>query len=298
MKMLRNDLCWCGSGKKYKKCHMESDSLSGATPGKNIKPPRGIRIKTPEEIAGITRCCRLTADVLDMVSGKIKEGITTDEINGWVHNYTVSRGGIPAPLDYNGFPKSVCTSLNNVICHGIPDSTVIKSGDIINIDVTCILDGYYGDASRMFIIGDVSEEAKKLVRVSKECLDLGIQQVKPYNDFGEIGKVIQEHAESFGFSVVRDYGGHGIGIRFHEEPHVHHYNSGHRGLPMFPGMVFTIEPMINAGKYQTRLLKDGWTAVTIDDSLSSQWEHTVCVTETGVDILTLSSKESVKKTEK
>jgi len=291
MKMLRNDLCWCGSGKKYKKCHMESDGASETTAAKSIKPPRGIKIKTPAEIAGITECCRLTSEVLDMVSKKLKAGITTDEINGWVHDYTVSRGGIPAPLDYNGFPKSVCTSINNVICHGIPDSTVIKDGDIINVDVTCILKGYYGDASRMFMIGDVSAEASKLVRVSKECLDLAIQQVKPYSDFGKIGEVIQKHAESNGFSVVRDYGGHGIGIKFHEEPHVHHYNVGHRGLPMFPGMIFTIEPMINAGRYQTKLLKDNWTAITIDGSLSSQWEHTVLVTESGVEILTVSGKK-------
>lgn len=286
--MLRNDLCWCGSGKKYKKCHMESDALNETAPVKNLKPPRGIKIKNPLEIAGITKCCRLTADVLDMVSSKIKAGITTDDINTWVHDYTVSRGAVPAPLGYNGFPKSVCTSLNNVICHGIPDSTVIKNGDIINVDVTCILNGYYGDASRMFMIGDVSPEAAKLVAVSKECLDIAIQQVKPYNDFGKIGEVIQKHAESNGYSVVRDYGGHGIGIKFHEEPHVHHYNVGHRGLLMFPGMIFTIEPMINAGKYQTKLLKDEWTATTIDGSLSSQWEHTVLVTENGVEILTVS----------
>ena len=292
--MLRNDLCWCGSGKKYKKCHMESDALSETAPVKNIKPPRGIKIKNPVEIDGITKCCKLTADVLDMVSSKIKAGITTDEINTWVHDYTVSRGGVPAPLGYNGFPKSVCTSLNNVICHGIPDSTVIKNGDIINVDVTCILNGYYGDASRMFMIGDVSDEASKLVAVSRECLDLAIQQVRPYNDFGKIGEVIQKYAESNGFSVVRDYGGHGIGLKFHEEPHVHHYNVGHRGLPMFPGMIFTIEPMINAGKYQTKLLKDDWTAITIDGSLSSQWEHTVLVTESGVEILTLSDKKSKK----
>ena len=288
--MLRNDLCWCGSGKKYKKCHMESDSSSETPSEKKLKPPKGIIIKKEAEIEGITRCCRLTAEVLDMVSANIKEGITTDEINTWVHNYTVSKGAVPAPLGYNGFPKSVCTSLNDVICHGIPDNTVIKNGDIINVDVTCILNGYYGDASRMFMIGEVSADAKKLVRVSKECLDLAIDQVKPYNDFGIIGQVIQKHADENGFSVVRDYGGHGIGIKFHEEPHVHHYNNGNRGLQMFPGMIFTIEPMINAGKYQTRLLRDGWTAMTIDGSLSSQWEHTVCVTEKGVEILTVSGK--------
>lgn len=288
MKVARNDLCWCGSGKKYKKCHMEEDMVSDMAKGHDLVPPRGIKIKSPAEISEIRNSCRLTAEILDMVSGKITDGITTDDINTWVHDYTIERGGIPAPLGYNGFPKSVCTSLNNVICHGIPDGTVIKNGDIINVDVTCILNGYYGDASRMFMIGDVSPLAAKLVRVSKECLDLAIDQVKPYQDFGRIGEVIQKHAESNGFSVVRDYGGHGIGIKFHEEPHIHHYNTGQRGINMFPGMIFTIEPMINAGKYQTKLLRDGWTAVTVDGSLSSQWEHTVCVTETGVEILTLS----------
>lgn len=284
-KLLRNDLCWCGSGKKYKKCHMESDALeAGGRQAK--KPPKGIIIKTPEQVEGIRKSCRLTSEILTMVAGKIKEGITTNRINEWVHEYTVSHGAKPAPLGYNGFPKSVCTSINNVICHGIPDETILKSGDIINVDVTCILDGYYGDASRMFIIGEGSEKAKKLVRVSKECLDLGIQQVIPYNDFGRIGQVIQKHASDNGFTVVKDYGGHGIGIKFHEEPHVHHYDNGLRGIQMFPGMIFTIEPMINEGKYQTGLLSDGWTAVTVDGLLSSQWEHTVLVTETGVEILT------------
>jgi methionyl aminopeptidase len=288
MKLLRNDLCWCGSGKKYKKCHMESDLKS---PVSSLNPPRGIKIKSTEEIEGIRKCCRLTAEILDMVSLKIGEGITTNEINEWVHDYTLDKAATPAPLGYNGFPKSVCTSINNVICHGIPDETILKNGDIINVDVTCVLNGFFGDASRMFMIGEVSSEAKKLVRVSRECMDLGIKEVKPYNDFGKIGEVIQKHADAHGYSVVRDYGGHGIGVKFHEEPHVHHYNTGHRGLPMFPGMVFTIEPMINAGKYQTKLLKDGWTAVTVDGSLSSQWEHTVCVTETGVEILTINLKK-------
>ncbi len=288
MKVARNDLCWCGSGKKYKKCHMEEDFLSSLEKGRDMAPPRGIKVKTPAEIEQIRQACRLTAEVLDMVDERITEGITTEDINTWVHDYTLSKGGTPAPLGYNGFPKSVCTSLNNVICHGIPDSTVIKGGDIINVDVTCIMNGYYGDASRMYMIGEVSPLASKLVRVSRECLDLAIDQVKPYQDFSKIGEVIQKHAESNGFTVVRDYGGHGIGIKFHEEPHIHHYNTGQRGINMFPGMVFTIEPMINAGKYQTKLLRDGWTAVTIDGSLSSQWEHTVCVTETGVEILTVS----------
>jgi methionyl aminopeptidase len=170
---------------------------------------------------------------------------------------------------------------------------LLKNGDIINVDVTCILNGYYGDANRMYMIGEVSAEAKKLVRVARECLNIAIVHVKPYVDFGKIGEVIQKHAHKNGFSVVRDYGGHGIGLDFHEDPHVHHYAVGDRGIQMLPGMVFTIEPMINAGKYQTKLLRDGWTAVTVDGSLSAQWEHTICVTETGADILTLSSKEKL-----
>lgn len=221
-----------------------------------------------------------------MVANRISEGITTNEINEWVHDFTISHGGVPAPLDYNGFPKSVCTSLNNVICHGIPDDTVLKNGDIINVDVTVILNGYYGDASRMFIIGETTPEAEKLVQVSKECLDIGIAQVKPYADIGEVGYAIEQHARANKFSVVRDYGGHGIGVKFHENPHVHHYGSKRRGIVMVPNMTFTIEPMINSGRYETRLLGDNWTAVTVDGGLSAQWEHTVLVTEDGMEILT------------
>lgn len=286
-KLLRNDLCWCGSGKKYKKCHMESDMLAGGPPGGKIKPPKGIKIKSAEDIKGLKKCGILTREILDMVGSEIKAGVSTEEINTWVHEYTVRNGAIPAPLNYNGFPRSVCTSINNVICHGIPnEKEILKNGDIINVDVTCILDGYYADASRMYLIGEVDSSAEKLVRVAKECLDLGIQQVKPYNDFGMIGQVIEKHAVENGFSVVRDYGGHGIGKKFHEEPHVHHYDVGFRGIPMFPGMVFTIEPMINAGRYESKLLRDNWTAVTADGSLSAQWEHTLCVTVDGCEIIT------------
>ena len=285
-KLFRNDLCWCGSGKKYKKCHMDSDAQNLTHPPVSMKPPKGISIKTKEQIDGIRKSSRLTRDILDMVASKIRGGVTTNEINSWVHEYTVKHGARPAPLHYNGYPKSVCTSINNVICHGIPDETLLKDGDIINVDVTCVLNGYFGDASRMFMIGNPSDMARKLVEVSLECMDLGIAEVKPYADFGKIGHVIEKHASDNGFSVVRDYGGHGIGTSFHEEPHVHHYDTGYRGIAMFPGMVFTIEPMINEGKYQTRLLADDWTAVTADGLLSAQWEHTLCVTENGVEILT------------
>jgi methionyl aminopeptidase len=285
-KLARNDLCWCGSGKKYKKCHLDSDIASGAVSKEQVHLPPGVIIKTEEQINGIRKSCKLTKEILDMVSGHIQPGITTNSINDLVHEYTIKQGGIPAPLHYNGFPKSVCVSINNVICHGIPDTTELKDGDIVNVDVTTIMDGYFGDAGRMFIIGNASEVAHRLVRVAEECLYIGIEQVKPYHDLGEVGYAIEQHAVKNGFSVVRDYGGHGIGIKFHEEPHVHHYGSRKRGFLMQPDMVFTIEPMINQGRYETRLMADSWTAVTIDGKLSAQWEHTVRVTETGVEILT------------
>jgi len=251
-----------------------------------VKIPRGVIIKTSEQIDGIRKSCQLSKKILEMVAKKIKPGITTNDINDWVHKYTINQGATPAPLNYNGFPKSVCTSLNNVICHGIPDNTVIKDGDILNVDITTIHNGYFGDVGRMFNIGDVSEEAKKLVRVAEECLYLGIEKVKPYNDIGEIGYAIEQYANSHGYSVVRDYGGHGIGLKFHEEPHVHHYGNKKRGIIMIPDMIFTIEPMINTGSYESVLLSDGWTATTIDGGLSAQCEHTVRVTEAGVEILT------------
>ncbi len=285
-KLSRNDPCWCGSGNKYKKCHMSSDLERARMGMKDIPVPRGVIIKTPEQIEGIRRSCRLTREILDRVEESIKAGVTTEEIDMWVHDYTVSHHAVPATLGYNGYPKSVCTSLNNVICHGIPDQTVLKEGDIINVDVTTILDGYFGDASRMFIIGKASPDAEKLVRVARECMMFGIEQIKPFADIGEIGYAIEQHASNEGFSVVRDYGGHGVGIKFHEEPHIHHFGSRKRGIIMVPNMTFTVEPMINAGRYESRLLKDGWTAVTIDGQLSAQWEHTVLVTDAGVEILT------------
>lgn len=285
-KLSRNDLCWCGSGKKYKKCHLDSDLVQGNISGEKIQPSPGVIIKTEKQLNGIRKSCMLTKEILDMIQKRIRPGIITNDINDWVHEYTVSHGAVPAPLHYNGFPKSVCVSLNSVICHGIPDNTVLKEGDILNVDVTTLLDGYYGDAGRMYIIGVASEQAKRLVRVAKECLYTGIDQVRPRRDLGEIGYAIEQHALKHGYSVVRDYGGHGIGLKFHEEPHVHHYGSRKRGIVMLPNMVFTVEPMINEGRYETRLMPDSWTAVTVDGKLSAQWEHTVRVTETGVEILT------------
>ncbi|MFC1669105.1 methionyl aminopeptidase [Spirochaetota bacterium] len=285
-KLSRNDPCWCGSGKKYKKCHLESDLKAGKIPGKAIQPAPGVVIKTEEQIEGIRKSCQLTKKILDKLTKKIKPGITTNDINAWVHKETIKNGATPAPLNYNGFPKSVCTSVNNVICHGIPNDEVLKDGDILNVDVTCIIDGYFGDAGRMYMVGDPPDESRKLIKVAEECLYAGIDKVKPFHDIGEIGYAIEKHANKFGYSVVRDYGGHGIGIHFHEAPHIHHYGSRKRGIYMLPNMVFTIEPMINIGRYTTRLLVDNWTAVTDDGSLSAQWEHTVRVNETGVEILT------------
>lgn len=285
LRLGRNDLCWCGSGKKYKKCHMEKDMKIYEYEEQGYVIPHYKMLKTKEQIDGIRKSGVITKGILDMVGEKIKAGITTDEINSWVHEYTISHGGIPATLNYCGYPKSVCTSINNVICHGIPDDTVLKDGDIINVDVTTILDGYYSDASRMYIIGEASEEAKKLVRVTKECMDIGIDAVKPYGGLYDIGRAVEKHAKANGFSVVKDYGGHGVGLDIHEEPHVDHYAKHGKGMLLVPGMVFTVEPMINAGDYHCVTLEDGWTTVTKDGSLSAQWEHTLVVTENGTEII-------------
>ena len=291
----RNAPCWCGSGKKFKKCHLRKEHILSH---KNHEKPKFkeklIYIKTEEQIEGIRKSSQLTKKLLDMVEDRISEGVTTNEIDQWVHSETLANGAIPAPLNYGHgtgrrrmpFPKSICTSPNNVICHGIPNNQVLNNGDIINVDITSILDGYYGDASRMFIIGDVPEETKKLVEVTRECLKLGIEQVFPSKRLGDIGHVIQNHAEKNGFSVVRDFAGHGVGIEFHEAPQVLHYGQPGKGEMLRENMVFTIEPMINMGSYECKILGDGWTAVTADGSLSAQWEHTLLVTNSGAEILT------------
>ncbi|CUP14658.1 MAG: methionyl aminopeptidase [Clostridium baratii] len=287
MKINRNDTCWCGSGKKYKKCHAEFDEKYEALKRKGLMmPPRSL-VKNAEQIEGIKNSAKVNNGVLDLVEEKIKEGMSTEEINTLVYNYTVEHGAIPAPLNYEGFPKSVCTSINDEVCHGIPDKNIIlKNGDIINVDVSTIKDGYFSDASRMFEIGDVSEEAKHLVKVAKECLDKGLEAVKPWGFLGDIGAAVQEHAEKNGYSVVRDFGGHGVGIRFHEDPFVAHIGTRGEGMVLVPGMVFTIEPMLNQGDYHVFVDADNdWTALTEDGSLSAQWEYTVLVTDTGVEIL-------------
>lgn len=281
----RNDECWCGSGLKYKKCHLEQDLKLYEYAEQGYIIPHRKLLKTKEQIEGIKRSAEITKAILDNVGSIIKEGITTNEINEWVHNFTIERGGIPAPLNYHGFPKSVCTSINEVICHGIPDDTVLKNGDIINIDVTTILDGYYSDASRMYMVGEADERASKLVKVAKECLEIGVEAVKPYGDLYDIGRAVEPHAKANGYSVVRDYGGHGIGTRFHEDPHVDHFAKKGKGMLLVPGLVFTVEPMINEGGYECKLLENDWTVVTKDGKLSAQWEHTIVVTETGVEII-------------
>ena len=252
-----------------------------------------VSIKTPDEIEKMRVAGQLAASVLDMIEEHVQVGITTDELNSICHNFIVNElDAIPAPLNYRGFPKSICTSINNVVCHGIPAPRALKKGDIINIDVTVIKDGFHGDTSRMYFAGTPSIKAKRLCRISYESMMIGIDMIKPGVRLGDLGHAIQKHAESMGYSVVRDYCGHGIGRQFHEEPHVLHYGKPDTGLALTPGMTFTVEPMINVGKKETRTQSDQWTVVTKDGSLSAQWEHTILVTETGYDILTQSSLQS------
>ncbi len=252
-----------------------------------------VTIKTPEEIEKMRVAGRLAAEVLEMIEEYVKPGVTTEELDRICHQYiTEVQQAIPAPLNYKGFPKSICTSVNHVICHGIPsDKKVLKEGDILNIDATVIKDGYHGDTSKMYFVGKPSIAAERLVRVTQECLYKGIELVRPGARLGDIGHVIQKHAEAHYYSIVRDYCGHGIGRVFHEEPQVLHYGEPGTGMELQAGMTFTIEPMLNQGKHHTRLLPDGWTVVTKDHKLSAQWEHTILVTETGFEVLTKRSEE-------
>ena len=251
-----------------------------------------VTIKTPEEIEKMRVAGRLAAEVLEMIGPHVQAGITTNELDRICHDYIVKdQQAIPAPLNYHGFPKSICTSVNHVICHGIPNEKRLKNGDMVNIDITVIKDGYHGDTSKMFFVGEPSIKGQRLSRVAYECLRLGIELVKPGTNLGDIGYAIQQHAEANNYSVVREYCGHGIGKQFHEDPQVLHYGKQGTGLKLEPGMTFTIEPMINAGKRQVKLMKDGWTVVTKDHSLSAQWEHTLLVTENGHEILTLRQEE-------
>lgn len=256
-----------------------------------------VSIKTPDDIAKMRIAGRLAAQVLEMIEEHVKVGVTTDELNTICHDHIVNvQKAIPAPLNYNGFPKSICTSINHVVCHGIPNDKPLKDGDIINIDITVIKDGYFGDTSKMFLVGNTPEWANRLCQVTQECLYKGIEIVRPGTRLGDIGAVIQQHAESNGYSVVREYCGHGIGTVFHEEPQILHYGKAGTGLELKEGMTFTIEPMINLGKKETRLLGDGWTAITKDRKLTAQWEHTLAVTADGYEIFTLRNDETFPAT--
>lgn len=288
MKVGRNDPCPCGSGLKYKKCCLKkdlSDSLSPDIKEEYIKK-YNIKIKNSDDIKAIKRAGKLAIDTLKMVGRYIKPGLKTEEINTLVHEYTINHGAVPAPLNYRGFPKSACVSINEVICHGIPGERVLKDGDIVNVDVTPILDGYYADANKTFFVGQPGSKAKKIVRVARNSLKAGMSMVKPGRTIGDIGWAIQNYAEKQGCSVVREFVGHGVGIDFHEAPQIPHYGIRGRGIKLVPGMVFTIEPMINLGKKELHILSDRWTAVTDDGSLSAQFEQTVHVTEDGYESLT------------
>jgi len=251
-----------------------------------------VQLKTPEAIERMRVAGRLAADVLDMIGPHVEPGVTTDELDAICHDYiTRIQEAIPAPLNYRGFPKSICTSVNHQVCHGIPGNKRLKRGDIVNVDVTVIKDGYHGDTSKMFFVGEPSVLARRLVNVTREAMFRGIRAVRPGATLGDVGHAIQQFVESQGYSVVREYCGHGIGREFHEDPQVLHYGNPGEGLMLLPGMCFTVEPMVNAGKRFIKLLPDGWTVVTKDRTLSAQWEHTIVVTEDGYEILTLRADE-------
>ncbi|MFL5348958.1 MAG: type I methionyl aminopeptidase [Hyalangium sp.] len=314
-----NDPCWCGSGSKYKKCHRGADAVEarkkgsdihrrGIRPG-TISPPRSVpahiprpdyaetgrparspelsEVKSPDVIARMRRACRAAAQVLELTGAAVRPGITTDELDGLAHEAYIKLGGYPSTLNYHGYPKSLCTSVNEVICHGIPDSRALEEGDIVNLDITIFLEGVHGDCSATYFVGKVDPDSERLVKVTRECLELGIAAVKPGRPINDIGLAIEGHATKHGMSVVRAYCGHGIGERFHSPLQIPHYFEPDAKMIMRPGMTFTIEPMINLGHWQHRSWDDGWTAVTADGSRSAQFEHTILVTEQGAEILTL-----------
>lgn len=287
MKVGRNDPCPCGSGLKYKKCCLAKDQQEGRSRVKeSYLQKHNIRLKEGSDIEAIKKAGSLAVNALRLAEEHVRPGVKTDEINRILHEYTVKNGAIPAPLNYRGFPKSVCISVNEVICHGIPGERRLQDGDIVNIDVTPILNGYYADASKTFFVGTPSADARKIVRVARESLKAGLSMVRPGNRLGDIGWAIQTYAEGEGCSVVREFVGHGVGFEFHEAPQIPHYGVRGGGIALVPGMVFTIEPMINLGKKELHILADRWTAVTDDSSLSAQFEQTVHVTKDGYESLT------------
>jgi methionyl aminopeptidase len=327
-----NDPCWCGSGRKYKRCHRLADldpervareqadreqaeraAAAYVRPGR-LSPRREVpahiprpdyaldrhgrpkhrdsgRPKDPETIERMRVACKAAAEILQTVGEAVRPGVTTDELDAVAHEECIRRGGYPSPLGYGGsvmpFPKSLCTSVNEVICHGIPDSTVLKDGDIVNCDVTIFLDGVHGDTNATFLVGDVSEQDRRLVAVTRECLDVGIAAVRPGGRIRDIGAAIQSHAEGHGYGVIRAFVGHGVGRSFHSDPQVFHYDNPSAKGEILPGMTFTIEPMISIGDWRHEMWDDGWTAVTADRSRTAQFEHTLLVTDSGVEVLTV-----------
>ncbi len=286
-KLGRNDMCWCKSGKKYKYCHENFDSKIDHFRRLGAEVPTHNMIKTPEQIAKIKESAKINIEILDYVADHIKAGITTEEIDQWVYDITTKHSAIPAPLNYEGFPKSVCTSINEEVCHGIPSpDVVLQDGDIINVDASTILDGYFSDSSRMFCIGNVSPEKQRLVDITKESLRVGLKEVKPWGYLGDMGQAINDFAKENGYSVVREIGGHGVGIEFHEDPWVSYVSRRGTEMIMAPGMMFTIEPMINMGKAPIYTDKDnGWTVRTKDGLPSAQWEIQILITEDGYEII-------------
>ena len=286
-KIGRNDPCWCGSGKKYKVCHEEFDRRIETIKNQgHVVPPRNI-IKNPDQIQKIRESAKVNIECLDVVADKIAIGMSTEDINSIINEVCKKYGAIPAPLNYNGFPKSVCTSINDAVCHGIPSKDeILQDGDIINVDCSTILDGYFSDSSRMFMMGNVSEENKKLVEVVRECVYKGLEEVKPWGFLGDMGQAVYDHATANGYSVVREIGGHGVGLEFHEDPWVSYCTKRGTDMLMVPGMIFTIEPMVNMGNPEVFVDEENdWTVYTEDGSMSAQWELQVLVTEDGHEII-------------
>ncbi|KAI4453551.1 methionine aminopeptidase [Holotrichia oblita] len=287
-KLGRNDACWCGSRKKYKKCHALIEDRMAIYHSKGYEVPNCKLLKSQKQIDGIRDSSKINISLLDYIKDYVVEGITTGELDQLIFQKTKELGGFPATLHYKGYSKSICTSINDVICHGIPSNHVtLQNGDIVNIDVSTLYNGFFSDSSRMFCIGDVSDEKQRLVNVAKECMELGIEQVKPWGFLGNIGQAVNNHAIKNGYSVVREIGGHGIGIKFHEDPWVSYVSKSGTGMLLVPGLVFTVEPMINMGEAKIFTdKKDGWTVYTADGKPSAQWEKTVLVTEIGSEVLT------------
>jgi methionyl aminopeptidase len=299
-----NDICWCGSGRKYKRCHkpLEGRVLKGTVspvrpvPDHIVKPAYALsghpvrwdepRVKSPEVLERMREAGRLAAEVLRLAGDAVRPGVTTDEIDTYVHDLAIERDAYPSPLNYNGFPKSVCTSVNEVICHGIPDTTVLKDGDIVNLDVTLFIGGVHGDTNATFAVGEIDPLSRRLVDVTEECMWRGIEAVQPGRPVSDIGAAIEDHARRHHFGVVRSFIGHGIGEQFHTDLQILHYYDPNATTVMRPGMTFTVEPMITLGTWRHVMWDDGWTAVTADGRRTAQFEHTVLVTEDGVEVLT------------